>query len=176
MGHCGRAVLAMYCVLAGAEQCRDRRSTQALGLAMNAWLLTWEGTTGAATRPEEKVIAILSSRSSTPVTLVQTIYHRSVDTAYDMSRTANKSKARAKRYEHLYSTSSRYFYGSNPCIFARRVTNLTIKKDTKRGRETLRWVEPAVFVNADRGSGIKEQWPSRQCEHTRRLIPLAGRQ
>lgn len=70
-------------------------STRSLGLAMNAWLLTWEGTAGAAVRPDEKIIAILSSRLSTPVGLVQAIYHRSVDTAYDMSRTANKSKSRA---------------------------------------------------------------------------------
>jgi hypothetical protein len=43
---------------------------------MNAWLLTWEGTAGAYVRPEEKIIAILSSRLSTPVGLVQAIYHQ----------------------------------------------------------------------------------------------------
>ena len=141
---------------------------------MNAWLLTWEGTAGAAVRPEEKIIAILSSRLSTPVGLVQAIYHRSVDTAYDMSSTANKSKARAQRYENIQSTSARYFYGANPCIFARKVTDLSVHKDEAHGCEIIRWVEPAIFVNADRGSGIKEQWPSKQCEHTRPLIPLAG--
>ena len=141
---------------------------------MNAWLLTWEGTAGAAVRPEEKIIAILSSRLSTPVGLVQAIYHRSVDTAYDMSSTANKSKARAQRYENIQSTSARYFYGTNPCIFARKVTDLSVHKDEAHGCEIIRWVEPAIFVNADRGSGIKEQWPSKQCEHTRPLIPLAG--
>ena len=141
---------------------------------MNAWLLTWEGTAGAAVRPEEKIIAILSSRLSTPVGLVQAIYHRSVDTAYDMYLTANKSKARAQRYENIQSTSVRYFYGANPCIFARKVTDLSVHKDETHGCEIIRWVEPADFVNADLGSGIKEQWPSKQCEHARPLIPLAG--
>ena len=141
---------------------------------MNAWLLTWEGTAGAAVCPEEKIIAILSSCISTPVGLVQAIYHRSVDTAYDMSHTANKSKARAQRYGNIQSTSSRYFYGANPCIFARKVTDLSVHKDEAHGCETTRWVELAVFVNADHGSGIKEQWPAKQCEHTRPLIPLVG--
>ena len=148
----------------------------AKGAPMNAWLLTWEGTTGAAVRPEDKIVAILSSRSSTPVGVVQAIYHRSVDTAHEMSRTANKGKVRAQRYEHIQSTTSRYFYGTNPCIFARKVTDLTANKDEVRGSETIRWTELAVFVNADRGSEIKEKWPSKQCEHTRPLIPLAGSQ
>lgn len=141
---------------------------------MNAWLLTWEGTTGEAVRPEEKIIAILSSRSSTPVGLVQTIYHRSVDTAYEMSRTANKNKARARRYEQIHGTSSRYFYGTSPCIFARKVTNLSVHKEEAQGREVIRWLEPAVFVNAGRGAGIREKWPLKWCEHVRPLIPLAG--
>lgn len=141
---------------------------------MNAWLLTWEGTTGAALRPEEKIIAILSSRSSVPVSLVQAIYHRTVDTAFEMSRTANKSKERAQRYEHNQSTFFRYFYGTNPCIFARKVTDLTVKQDETKGQEIIRWIEPALFVNADRGSGIKEKWPAKQCEHIRPLVPLAG--
>lgn len=141
---------------------------------MNAWLLTWEGTAGAAVRPEEKIVAILSSRLSTPVGLVQAIYHRSVDTAYEMSNTANRGKARAQRFENIQSTSSRYFYGANPCIFARKVTDFSVHKDDVHGCETIRWVEPAVFVNADLGSGIEERWPERECEHTRLLIPLGG--
>lgn len=141
---------------------------------MNAWLITWEGTAGAAVRSEEKIIAILSSRLSTPVGLVQAIYHRSVDTAYDMSRTANKSRERANRYENIQSTGSRYFYGGNPCIFARKVTDLSVRIDEAHGIEIIRWVESAVFVNADHGSGLKEKWPAKQCEHTRPLIPLAG--
>ena len=142
---------------------------------MNAWLLTWEGTSGAAIRPEEKIIAILSSRLSTPVGLVQAIYHRSFDTAYDMSRTANKRKERAQRFESLQNTSFRYFYGANPCIFARKVTDLSVQKDEVRRYEIIQWVEPAVFVNADHGSGIKEHWPAKRCVHTRPLIPLTGR-
>lgn len=127
-------------------------------------------------RPEEKIIAILSSRLSTPIGLVQAFYHRSVDTAYEMSCTANKSKVRAKRYEHTQRTSTRYFYGTNPCIFARKVTDLSVYKDEAHCREVIRRIEPAVFVNADHGGGIKEKWPPKQCEHTRPLIPLAGRQ
>lgn len=127
-------------------------------------------------RPEEKVIAILSSRCSSKkvVALVQAVYHMSVDTAYEMSRTANKATARRKRYEHLHSMATRYFYGANPCIFARGVINLSVRKDQARGCEVVQWIEPAVSANAASGSGVKQHWPAKQCELTRPLLPLAG--
>lgn len=143
---------------------------------MNAWLLTWEGTVGSAVQPEEKIVAILSSRRSARSIgdLVQTLYHRSVDTAYEMSRSANKIKAREQRYKHVYSTNARYFYGANPCIFARNVVDLSVLKDETNGVEIIQWTEPAIFVNATNGSGIEQNEPPRQCKHTRPLIPLAA--
>ena len=143
---------------------------------MNVWLLTWEGTTGQAVCPAEKVIAILSSRRSSKfvIGLVQTIYHANVDTAHEMLRTVNRVREREQCCRHPCSTDWRYFYGRNPWIFARKVVNLTIQKDERRACEVICWMEEAVLVNATCGSGLEVKWPSRQCEHIRPLVPLAG--
>lgn len=142
---------------------------------MNAWLLTWEGTLGPAVEPDTKILAILSSRRSSSVVedIVDTLYCRSVDSAYDMVLHANKRKQRVAQYRHLSSMSSRFFYGRNPCIFARVVADLTVNRDEVQRRELIRWTDPAVFGNSDSGSGLKEIYPSRDCEVIRSLRPLA---
>ncbi len=141
---------------------------------MNAWLLTWEGTEGPARTPDKKVVAILSSRRSATLIadLVEVLYCRSVDSAYDMAFLANKRRVRERQYRHMYSTSSRLFYGRNPCIFARRVTNLTVERDNGHNTELLRWTELAIFQNAKSGSGIVQVEPQRDCQHLRAFGPL----
>ena len=141
---------------------------------MNAWLLTWEGTEGPALVPNKKIIAILSSRRSlrSVEDLVDVLYCRSVDSAYDIAFLANKRKAREHQYRHLYSNGGRLFYGRNPCIFARQVADLTVQRGEHRRTELIRWTELAVFQNAESGSGIVEVEPSRAREHFRKLEPL----
>lgn len=142
---------------------------------MNAWLLTWEGTAGPAVMPDKKIIAILSSRRSTAAIadLVDVLYCRSVDSAYDMAFMTNKRTQRKSKYRHLYSTSSRLFYGRNPCIFARQVTDLRIEQDFDSKSELLSWRELPVYQNAPSGSGIVELYPAEECEHRRSLGTLS---
>ena len=142
---------------------------------MNAWILTWEGTVGPAIGPDNKILAILSSRrsSSAIMDIVDTLYCRSVDSAHDMALNMNKRKQRIAEYKHLGSMPSRFFYGRNPCIFARLVTDLTVSRDEVQRQELIRWTDPAVFGNADFGSGVKEIYPSREYEVLRSLRPLA---
>jgi hypothetical protein len=142
---------------------------------MNAWLLTGEGTTGPALVPDKKIIAILSSRRSSAVIadIVDVIYCRCVDSAYDMASLANKRKQRVREYQHITSTSNRLFYGRNPSIFARQVTNLRIEKDLRSNCEILRWSELPVYQNAPSGSGIIERYPAEEREHRRSLTPLS---
>lgn len=142
---------------------------------MNAWLLTWEGTLGPAVEPDNKILAILSSRrsSSSVEDIVDTLYCRNVDSAHDMMLYANKRKQRVARYRAHGSMPSRFLYGRNPYIFARLVTDLKVSRDETKRRETIRWTDPAVFGNADSGSGLKEIYPSRECEVVRSLRPLA---
>lgn len=145
-----------------------------LGRFMNAWLLTWEGTEGPALIADEKIIAIVSSRRSagTVTELVEILYCRTVDSATDMARMANKRRVREQQYMHTNSVASRFFYGHNPCIFARQVLNLTVERDGTCGTEVVRWREPATYRNAKSGSGIEEDLPARDCEHVRSLAPL----
>jgi hypothetical protein len=143
---------------------------------MNAWLLTWEGTEGAALTADEKIIAILSWRRSDQSVsdLVQVLYSRTVDSAGDMAHFANKRRLRENQYLHSHHRPGRFFYGVNPCIFARQVINLSIERDEARGRETLRWGEPPTYRHAKTGSGIEEDIAARDCEHVRSLVPLVS--
>jgi hypothetical protein len=142
---------------------------------MNAWLLTWEGTLGPAVEPDRKILAFLSSRraSSSVEEIVDTLYCRSANSAYDMANQANKRKQRIAQYRHLGSMPNRFFYGRDPCIFARLVTDLVIDLYETDRKERIRWTDPAAFGNADSGSGLKEIYTSRTCEVVRYLQPLA---
>lgn len=114
---------------------------------MNAWLLTWEGTSGPAINDRKKIIAILSSKRSSSFVedLVDVLYCRSVDTASNMAYEANKRKLRNNQYKHIYSGVNRIFYGKNPCIFARVVKDLEIDVDDENNIETVRWTEPTYY-------------------------------
>lgn len=142
---------------------------------MNAWLLTWEGTEGPAVQPDRKLLAILSSRcsSSTIETLVDTLYCRSISSAYDMAAMANKRKLRTQQYKATFSTLNRIFYGHNPCIFARRVCNLTIKRNEKMQTELIEWIDLAGYENAETGNSVLEAYPEKSQSIQRALKPLA---
>ena len=142
---------------------------------MRAWLLTWEGTSGSALVPDRKIIAILSARRSrsTIADLVDVLYCRSVDSAYEMASLANKRAQRERQYLHLDSTPSRLFYGSNPCIFARHVDALRVVCDPSTNTEVLHWRELPVYQNAPSGSGIVERYPAEDREHRRSITPLS---
>lgn len=142
---------------------------------MNTWLLTWEGTSCPALEPDQKIIAILSSRRAPAAVadLVDTLYCRSVDSAYDMVLLANKRKVREHQYMHLGSTFNRFFYGRNPCIFARVVSDLKVERNEAQGTEFITWSEPPILQNAPTGSTPVEVEPARKCQLIRRLRPLS---
>ena len=142
---------------------------------LNAWLLTWEGTSGPAVDPQRKVIAILDARRSEAFVedLADVIYCRSFDSAYDMAFMANKRGQRSRQYRHLNTWPSQILYGRMPCIFARRVEDLTVSIDEVENVEHLHWTEPPVFGNAETGSGITELVPAREGENVRSIEPLS---
>lgn len=106
---------------------------------LNAWLLTWEGTVGPAINPDKKIIAITDARRSERFieALVDVLYSRSVDSAYDMAFMANKRNQREAQYRHINTYPSRILYGRTPCIYARRVSNLTVQWDEETSKEQL---------------------------------------
>lgn len=148
---------------------------QDVDVTMNAWLLTWEGTAGPALIPENKIVAILSSRRKSTVIeeFVDLIYSRSVDSAYDMALFANKRKARQHAYKHTYSTSMRLFYGRNPCIFARVVCDLTVQRDETREIERIRWTDSPYLRIETPGALPIEAAPAIERELVRRIRPLS---
>jgi hypothetical protein len=142
---------------------------------LNAWLLTWEGTSGPAVDPQRKIIAILDARKSEVFIeqLVDVLYHRSSKSAFGMASTANKGSQRRKQYKHLNTYPSQILYGYWPCIFARRVENLSVECDIEKNLEHLRWTEPSVIGNAKIGSGVDELVPKKLTGHVRTIGPLS---
>jgi hypothetical protein len=136
---------------------------------MNAWMLTWEGTVEPATSQNSKIVAILSSRISEKAieSMVDVLYRRTVETAFDMAFLAKKSKERRGQYRNMCSSPGRLYFGRNPCIFARQVTNLKISRDITANTESITWTDLPVFGNADKGAGIKELIPARECQVVR---------
>ena len=143
---------------------------------MNAWLLTWEGTEGAAMQPDRKIVAILSSRhsSASVETLVDALYCRSVNSAYDMATMANKRRQRNDQYRNIHTPPGQIFYGRNPCIFARKVRNLSIKRNESKNEELIEWIELAVCRNSDIGSSVAQVYPEEARSLLRSTKPLAS--
>lgn len=137
--------------------------------SLNAWLLTWEGLSGPAVDPDRKIIAIVDGRRSEAFIedLVDVLYSRSVDSAYDMAFMANKRKQRERQYRHIGTYPGQVLYGRLPFIFARRVVDLTVQWDEEAGRELLSWVEPAIYGNAESGAGVREIVAAASHSHTR---------
>ena len=142
---------------------------------MNAWLLTWEGTEGPATVLESKLVAILSGRLSpnSVESIVEVLYRRTVETAGNMANLANRPQERRRQYRGLASTYGILFYGLNPCIFARQVTDLVVTPNLDIGLECITWTDPAVFGNADVCSGIKEIYPTRDGRIVRPILTIS---
>jgi hypothetical protein len=76
---------------------------------MNAWLLTWENTTGPAIVPEKRIVAVLSSRRPSWLVreIVEILYRRSVETAYDMVSFANTREQRGGRVRSIVRRHAR---------------------------------------------------------------------
>ncbi len=146
-----------------------RKSKHTKKIILNAWLLTWEGTTGPAVNSERKIIAIIDARRSESFVegLIDVLYSRFVDSAYDMAFMANKRKQREAHYRHLNTYPGRILYGRRPSIYARRVNTLTIQWDEDTGEEQLSWVEPAIYGNAKTGAGVREIVPATSHKHSR---------
>jgi hypothetical protein len=142
---------------------------------LNAWLLTWEGTQGPALERDKKIVAIVDARKTDAfiAALVDVLYCRSVGSAYDMSFIANKRALRERQYKHFNTPPSRILFGRNPCIYARRVSALTVERNETQQTEHLRWTEPAVLGNASTVGSIVERSPARELEHVRSCQPLS---
>lgn len=143
---------------------------------MNAWLLTWEGTSPAI-NASNKIVAIIASRRSNSFVhdVVDLLYGRSVGSAYDAVRAANRRKERKGELLTTYSTSERFFFGRNPLIFARRVSHLTVSRNESEDTETVAWIDPPYLRIENPGELPVVTDPQRRCLLVRRLhAPLSG--
>jgi len=142
---------------------------------MNAWLLTWEGTRSRVAS-ENKILAIVSSRRSSSFIedLVDLLYCRSVDSAYHAARAVNRKRRRHRELMATFSTPGRIFFGHNPLIFARRVSNLKITRNEAEGIETVSWTDPPYLKIEKPGETPVVADPERDCEVVRRInAPLS---
>ena len=139
---------------------------------MNAWLLTWEGTEPKTIFDNDnKIVTILSGRTSSTLVeqIVYVLYTRCLWTAGDLSYFANRKKEREKMYKPVYANHRRgFYYGSNPWIYARRVTDLVIEKDEEDEFEHISWNEPPELIQDSIGRPIGFE-PATQQKLTRAL-------
>ena len=137
---------------------------------MNAWLLTWEGTEPETIFDNDnKIVTILSEPMSSKSVefIVYVLYTRCLWTAGDLSYCANRRKEREKLY--IYAKHRRgFYYGSNPWIYARQVTDLVIEKDEEDGLEHISWKEPPELIQDSTGTPIGFE-PATPRELTRAL-------
>ena len=113
---------------------------------MNAWLITWEGTSQKIT-DENRIIGIIGSRRSESFVaeLVEFIYLRNSSTAFEMAYVANRPKKKPYPVERVQIINGvphgeRLICGHNPWIYARKVENLNIELDGNV--EIITWKEP----------------------------------
>lgn len=126
---------------------------------------------------DNNILAIISSRRSSSFIrdLVDVLYSRSVDSAYDMATRANKRKQRDREWKATFSTSNRLFYGRNPMIFARLVTDLKVVRNESQGTETVSWTDPPYLKIEKPGDLPVVADPERDCELVRQInVPLSG--
>lgn len=113
---------------------------------MNAWLLTWDGTSPKIT-DENRIIGIIGSRRSKNFVadLVEFIYSRNTSSASDMAYIANRPKQKPFQAEKTQIINGvphgeRIICGHNPWIYARKVRNLRITQEDDF--EIVTWREP----------------------------------
>jgi hypothetical protein len=113
---------------------------------MNAWLLTWEGTSPKIT-DNNRIIGIIGSRRSDSFVaeLVEFLYSRNYSSAFDMAYIANRPKKKnftAEKTQIINGAphGERIICGHNPWIYARKVKNLKITQEDDI--EIITWQEP----------------------------------
>ena len=145
---------------------------------MNAWLLTWEGTEPETIFDNDnKIVTILSGRtpSESVELIVYVLYTRCLWTAGDISYFANRRKERENQLYKPICANLRggFYYGSNPWIYARRVTDLVIEKNEEEGLEHISWSELPELIQDSEGRLIGFE-PATPRKLTRALEPLSA--
>ena len=119
---------------------------------MNAWLITWEGTSRSL-NDGNRLIAIIGSRRSERYIsdIVEFTYLRATSTADGLIYVANRPKRKefgvvTKEVINGVPHSSRISCGENPWIYARRVTDLGVTINIEKSVEVVCWREPHILT------------------------------
>lgn len=122
---------------------------------MNAWLVTWEGTS-ASLNEANKIAALVSvKRSSRYVAdYVENIYLLTTNTVSELSATLYKPSKRPYRAKigdiiNGVPHGDRIDCGHNPWLYARKVGELVVVEKVDEGVEIISWTEPPKFRWAD---------------------------
>jgi len=119
---------------------------------MNAWLITWEGTDSRINN-KNKIVAILSGKRSQSFVedLIDFIYLRFTQSAHGMAYFANRPRERRHKNKPNFSNGGRIFYGANPYLYGRQVTDISVTQRTDENIEIISWVElPYYRQNPDK--------------------------
>ncbi len=145
---------------------------------MRAWLITWEGTDWRI-REENKIVAILSGNRSSKFVedVIDLLYMRETHAAYGMAQFANRVNQRRDKNRAAFSNGGRIVYGSDPFLYGRQVSELSVSRDEERSLEVVRWVEPGYYrSNSEANFVIEGVEPEKVQELSRPLYEPIGMQ
>jgi hypothetical protein len=142
---------------------------------MRAWLLTWEGTS-ADICAENKIIAIISSRRSIGFIrdVVDLLYSHADVSAYGAVLNANRRMERRDGLTMSGGVGERFFFGENPCIFARRVSEVRVNRRQSEGVEVVTWIDPPYLKVERSGELPIVADPPRRCRLVRPVNASLG--
>ena len=128
---------------------------------MKVWLITWEWDSNSA-RVADKVAAVLDNRycAKTIARFVEFLYARATSNVKELLQYANRRK------NNLYQAKvgitlnniphgDRIFCGTNPYLYARYVTDLSVDKDVGNDLEIVSWTEPGIYRFTKDGNHIE---------------------
>lgn len=103
------------------------------------------------------------------------LYLRWVESAYGMAYYANRKRQRRSKNRAVFSNGGRIFYGSNPALYGRQDSDLSVSRDEQRKIEVVRWVEPPYYrQNPEANYAIELVEPPKAKELTRPLHKPIG--
>lgn len=122
---------------------------------MNAWLITWEGTSEKL-NDENRLFAIIGARRSIEfiVDILEFLYLRASSNASEMAYLVTRPrkkhfKAEMSQLINGVPHGDRILCGHNPWLYARKVTELNVVIAEESGAEHVTWREPPIFKWTD---------------------------
>ena len=118
---------------------------------MSAWVVTWDWGGDAAALADE-LAAVLPPRLTSRNVARLVEFHYALVTSNVRELSAYARNRKNNPYPAKIDFNGRVECGAHPYLFARHVSQLTVRSDGDFGLETISWKEPDVYEPREAGS------------------------